>query len=140
MILKVSKSGIETGYMCRTTVKVPFAAQGVELLSIDLPSNSGTFSPPFVTGVTVNGNVIDVPAQGSIEELIDYLNGIEAPQRALSLYLHDNELEICSGQYAILFSAEFIAFFALASVNLAANDCVNVTLARATTFGKVKST
>lgn len=128
MILKVSKSGAETGFMCQTTCTIPTTSKGVSLLSIDLPSNAGEYSPPFTTGVTVNGNVIDMPAQGSLDDLVKYLNGIDAPNRALFLYLHDGELEICAGEYAVVFSAAFVAYLGLASVNLAANSCVNVTL------------
>jgi len=130
MILKVSKSGVETGFMCRTLVPIPFGALGVQLLSIDLPSNSGTYSPPLSAAVTVNNVVIDIPAQGSLEGLIDYLNGIDAPNRALFVYLHDSELEVCSGQYAVVFSGDLVAYFGLPSANLAANDCANVTLHR----------
>lgn len=128
MILKISKSGIETGYMCRTTVPVPFSARGLELLSINLPPNAGEFSQIFENAITVNGFVVTVPAQGSIDDMIDYLNNIDTPNRALFVYLHDNELEICSGQYAVVFSTDFKAFLGISSVNLAANDCVNVTL------------
>jgi len=130
MILKVSKSGADTGFMCRTTVPVPFGSLGVQLLSIDLPSNAGTYSPAFSGAVTANGNVVAIPAQGSLEDLIDYLNGIDAPNRALFVYLHDNELEICSGPYAVVFSGDLVAYFGLPSANLAANDCTNVTLHR----------
>ena len=46
------------------------------------------------------------------------------------MYLHDDELEVCSGEYAIVFSAALVAYLGLPSVNLAANDCANVTLHR----------
>ena len=130
MILKLSSSGNDTSLMCRATVKVPFGAIGIQLLSINLPDNSGEFSPEFTGAILSNGFNVTVPAQGSLEDFVEYLNGIDTPNRTLFVYLHDNELEICSGEYAIVFSAAFANYLNLASVNLAANDCANVTIHR----------
>ena len=47
MIVKVSKTGAESGFLCHATVKIPFGSKGVQLMSIDVPSNAGVFSDEF---------------------------------------------------------------------------------------------
>lgn len=130
MIVKVSKSGAESGFLCHATVKIPFGSKGVQLMSIDVPSNAGVCSDKFVNAVTANGNQFTIPPQGSLADLMKQLNEIVGPNRVLFVYLHDDELEVCAGEYAVVFSVAFATYLGLASVNLAANSCANVTLHR----------
>ena len=48
MIIQVDRLGSQTRNYCRTDVPIPVGAQGVKLVSINLPYNAGTYSDEFV--------------------------------------------------------------------------------------------
>ena len=121
MILKVS----EGEGPCRATVAVPYGATGIELTSINVPSNAAEFSVEFIAGITHNATAVTIPAQASLEDLVGFLNSIvdgNADKVVDVFFVYNEALFEMFAKTAIVLSEDFAAYIQSTNVNLAANS------------------
>ena len=122
MILKVS----EGEGPCQATVGVPYGATGIELTSINVPSNAAEFSAEFIAGITHSTNVaVTIPAQASLEDLVGFLNSIvdaNADKVVDVFFVYNEALFEMYAKTAIVLSEDFAAYIQSTNLNLAANS------------------
>ena len=80
MIVKVNRTGSDS-QLCQSSVSIPRGYRTISLGSIQLPDNVAERFPEFLGAVTANGQVLDIPAQKSISDLVTFLNELKAPDR-----------------------------------------------------------
>ena len=121
MILK----SVGTSGRCQTTAVVPHGSQGLQLSSINVPPNSAEYSPEFVDGISHNGIDVTIPAQASLEDLVQFLNSINHnSNKVIDVYFVYGEslFEMYVLQYAVNISNDFAAYIGTSTANFAANS------------------
>ena len=130
MIYQVSRVGSETRNYCRTDVPIPTGADGVKLVSINLPYNAGVYSTEFVDGVVVATNPAEtftVPAFGSFIDFRRWFNLLRTAAGARVFYAYGtNEFDLCVATNAVTLSAELATYLGLDTA-LLANKCYTTT-------------
>ena len=121
MLIKISKSGEETDFICKTDVVVPYSATGVQLMSIKLPVDCSEFSPKFEAGITDQDTALsyDIPACASLGALVDFFNTFEiGGVRVFASYrtFADNWEVWNETAKSINLSDEFASYFRFVSV------------------------
>jgi len=131
MLIQVKALGSDTNNVCRTRVPIPAGAQGVKLLSVNLPLNAGVFSPEFPAGITIGTNVpevVDVPEFGSFSDFKRYLNDLRTVGQLRVCYAYGtDEMDFCVDQFALTLSAQLATYLGLGTA-LAASKCYTTTV------------
>ena len=113
MIVKVNRTGVESNN-CSTSVVFPRGVRTVQLMSIRLPDNAAAMFPEFVNAVVANGQTFTIPALHSIDDLVSFMNGINAPGRVWECWYNSdtNDFELATKTYnSVAISTEFANYF-----------------------------
>ena len=127
MIIQVDSLGSQTRNYCRIQVPIPVGAQGVKLVSINIPYNAGVYSDEFVDGVVVAAETFTVPAFGSFVDFRRWFNLLRTAGGARVFYAYGtNEFDLCVAANAVTLSAGLATYLGLDTA-LAANTCFTTT-------------
>ena len=132
MLIQVSALGSDTQNLCRTRVPIPAGAEGVKLVSINIPANAGAFTPEFPAGIGIGTNpveTVDVPAFGSFIDFKLYFNNLRTTVGTNRVFFAygENEMDLCTDQYDVVLSNELASYLGLGA-GLVGNKCYTTTV------------